>query len=235
MSIVFNLYKDWNADIKQKAADSAKAESDSLLRASQEKILLLQNSMRDTIVKKVENTYENSIKASNDALAKYNLKITDSLHSVVNKLKLDATKPQLSLAPLEKNKRHFFLTKEDDKNILVIQFISDDGTSYNISLSCYLLADSGGYNFTILASQVLSVGESFLIKDVTRSSKIYIPEDILSRSKVAVYITGSFTKDPEGKYIIPFDYAFDYNFKEDKYITGLMLSFNRLKRQLNIP
>ena len=93
LSIIFNLYKDFEADSKQKASEKAKENSDSLLQAKQLEILMLQNSTKDSIIKKVDSTYVKSIKASNEALAKYNLEITDSLHSVVSTLKLESAKP----------------------------------------------------------------------------------------------------------------------------------------------
>ena len=81
-SIIFNLYKDRKADIKQEASEKSKAKSDSLLQATQNEILQLQIATKDTIIKKVDSTYIKSITASNEALAKYNLTITDSFHSV---------------------------------------------------------------------------------------------------------------------------------------------------------
>ncbi len=138
LSIGFNFYKDWEAEIRQAASDKAKHESDLLFQKSQSDILKIQIATKDTIINKVDSTYVRSIKASNEALAKYNLKITDSLHSVVSKLKLDAAKPQFLVAPFEKGKRPVFLTKDKDKNMFNIQFISKGGTSYNIILSCYL-------------------------------------------------------------------------------------------------
>ncbi|MCK9209952.1 MAG: hypothetical protein M0P61_03850 [Ignavibacteriaceae bacterium] len=234
LSVVFNLYKDWRADIKQAMADNAKMKSDSLLRTKQIEILLLQNSTKETIIKKVDSSYVKSIRASNDALAKYNLKITDSLHSVVSKLKLDAAKPQILLAPLEKGKRPAFLTKDNDQNRFNIQFISKGGTSYNISLHCYLLKEIANDNYIILGSSPLTTGDSFLTEDVTRTKYLEITPNIFAYTEVIVFITGYFSKDYEGSIRIPYNEAFKFNFKENIYLFGWAMNYEKLKKKLSI-
>jgi hypothetical protein len=234
LSIGFNLYRDWQADTKQEETDKAKAISDSLLQSSQTKILLLQISTKDTIIKKVDSTYAKSIKASNEALAKYNLKITDSLHSVVSKLKLDAAKPQILIAPLEKGRSPAFLTKDNDKNRFNIQFISKGGTCYHISLYCYLLKDRGHDDYLLLGSSPLTIGESFLAEDVLRTKYLEISPGILVYPEVVVFLTGYFSKDPDGNILIPFNETFKFNFKENIYISGLEMKYDKIKKQLNI-
>lgn len=193
----------------------------------------MQISVKDSIIKEVKSTYSNSIKASNEALAEYNLKITDSLNAVVNKLKLDATNPQLLLAPLEKGRQSVFLTKDENKNMLNIQFISKGGTSYHILLYCYLLSEfDKGY--IIRDSYILSMGEAFIAEDVLSTRKIEFAPDMLDYTDILIFITGSFSKDPQGKIIIPYNYAFNFNFKENKYIHGREMNFEQLRKNLGI-
>jgi hypothetical protein len=232
LSIGFNFYRDWKSDCKQEESNKAKAKVDSELQASQKEILKLQISFKDLIVQKVESTYTNSIKASNDALAKYNLKVTDSMHAVVSRLKLNAINPQLLIAPLEVGKQSAFLNKE--RNKFNIQFISKGGTSYHILLHCYLILEQTRYAYAVLNSYPLTFGESFLAEEITSTKELDLSPDIVDRPEVIVLLTGSFSKDPDGKIIVPYNEAFKYNFKENKYLTGLEMEYDKLKKSLNI-
>lgn len=234
LTIVFNLYKDWQTDIKEEEYKDAKAKSDLLLQKSQEEIRLLQISTKDSIIKKVDSTYINSIRASNEALAKYNLVITDSLNAVVSKLKLESDKPQLILAPLEVGKQPAFLSVVEGKNQLNIQFISKGGTCYNIKLVCTILKDSGNYNFTVFDAQTIAFGNRVLTEDILRTAFVEISSNILELTESIVFITGSFSKDPDGKFVISFNDAFKFNFKENKFISNLDMNFKKIKQKLKI-
>lgn len=231
--VAFNFYKDWMSDRKQEKSDKAKTKADSSLRASQKEIFQLQLSTKNSIIKKVDSTYTNSIKASNEALAKYNLTITDSLHSVISKLKLDAVNPQLMLAPLQVGKQPVFIKKDNGKITLCVQFLSKGGTSYHIFLKCYLLKGNR-FGYAILKSDTLALGGTFLAEDIERSLEIDLSPDILSYSELLVFLTGSFSKDPQGKITIPYNDAVNFNFKENKISTALEMDFNQLKKDLNI-
>jgi predicted Holliday junction resolvase-like endonuclease len=233
VSVGFNLLKDRQSDRLQKEYDKAKNKNDSLLFASQKESHRLQMSTKDTIIKKVEDTYQKSIKASNDALAKYNLKITDSMRSVVNTLKLNAVNPQLSFVPLGGGSHPAFLKNDQNKNILCIQFKSFNGTSYHIMLTCHLLQEAPG-GFFLLYSDTLTFGEGFITDDIFTTLQTEIKPVILTYSDLIVFVTGTFSKDPEGKLIIPFNKAFKYNFKDNNYITGCELKYEELKKGLHL-
>lgn len=233
-SILFNFFRDYKADLKQVESDKENARKDSLFQSKQLEILELQNSTKETIIKKVDSTYIKSIKASNQALAKYNLVITDSLHSVIRSLELNPYKAQLSIAPVEKGNNPAFLTKDKDKNKLNIKFRSRDGTSYHINLKCYLLLKNKIDDYSILNSMKIGFGESFLVDNVERTKIIDISPSILLYSEIMVYITGTFSQDPERKRIIPFDDSFIFNFKDNIYISGQDVEYIWLKKQLNI-
>lgn len=231
LSVVFNFYKDFISEHRQMMSDNAKAKSDSLFHASQIEIANLQVSTKDSIIKKVDETYIYSIKASNEALAKYNLEITDSLHSVINKLKLNTLRPQLRLAPLEKGYQSVFLNKE--RTILNMQFKSNGGTSYNIKMYYYFIkiTDIG---YRILYSDILFHGETFITDEVKTTAPINELPPILDDPDILIFLTGSFTKDPEGKINVPYNEAISFNFKENKFIAKLDMSFEQLKKDLNI-
>jgi len=234
VSVAFNFYKDIKSEFEQIKADEAKTKSDSLFRASQNELLQFQILSKELILKKVDSTYINSIKASNEALAKYNLEITDSLNSVINKLKLDATNPQLTIVPLTKG-RHSpaWLDKNEEGNNLCIQFTSKGGTSYNISLKYYLVKQTN-FEYSILNSGYLFMGESFIIENTETTPQVSIQKEFLEYDEIIVFLTGSFSKDPNGKNIVPFDYAFKFNFKENKWITHWDMRYEKFKERLNI-
>jgi hypothetical protein len=232
LSVAFNLFRDWKADSRQETSDKARGRVDSLFQDSQTKMLQLQLSTKDSIIKRVENTYTSSIKASNEALARYNLQITDSLHAVVSSLKLNAANPQLLIAPLEPGKQPAFITKENGINKFSIQLISKGSTSYHILLSCYLIRDTTGN--PILKSLPFSHGGSPLAENIISTRETDLPSEILAESRILVLLTGSFSKDPEGKFNIPFSAAFTFNFRENKYLMGIDMNFELLKKKLDI-
>lgn len=217
LSIGFNFYKDWRADSKQKE--------------SEKEIKQLQESTKDSIIKAVNIANINSIKATNEALAKYNLKFIDSLNSVVSTIKLKASNPQLSLAPCEKGKQIAFLNNE--KNKLNIQFVSKEGTSCNVLIYCYYLLVNGSRPEIINSSRV-TFGESSITQDVITTLEADVSPDMLIQTKVVVFLTGSFSKDYEGNIKIPFNAGFEFDFKENKYLSGIDWEFKKLKRILKI-
>jgi len=231
--IGFNFLKDLKAEKKQNVSEKAKHTADSLLQSSQIKILQLQISSKDSIIKEVKSTYTNSIKASNEALAKYNLKFTDSLHSVIDKLKLKAITSQLLVAPLSKGKKSIYITNVEGQNELNIKFISKGGTSYHILLTCYFIRKTN-LGYTILGSDKITYGAGFIVEHVESTRSINIAPDMLLNTDVLVLLTGSFTKDPEGNIIIPFDYVFRFNFKKNKLINVYDVDYQRLKNVLKI-
>jgi hypothetical protein len=216
LSILFNLFKDLDSSRKQAKSEQEKAKANSMLQASQSKILELQISTKDSIIKAVNNTYTNSIKASNEALAKYNLNITDSLHAVVSKLKLDAVHPQLSVAPFDVGKQPVFLTKDKDQNIFNIQFVSSGGTCYKIILDYYILKEVNN-QYVILQSGRMLFGDKFITDDIVTTCFINIPPEFLTYPEMIIFITGTFSKDPEGISSVPFNNTFKFNFKDNKY------------------
>mgnify|MGYP001545183379 FL=1 len=124
--ILINYIKDTQTEHRLEIAEKAKITADSITSKVQEKLTnsqtkieryqdslySLQLSVKDTILKAVDTSYRKSIKASNEAIAKYHLKIIDSLHTVVGTLKLNSTNPQLAIAPVEGNNPPVYLENE---------------------------------------------------------------------------------------------------------------------------
>ena len=100
--IVVNFFKDGRTEREIENYNTAKANIDSQLQRSQKelqisqnKLYSLQSSTKDTILKMLDSTYVNSIKASNLALEEYNLQFVDSLHKVVDSIKPNTINPSI--------------------------------------------------------------------------------------------------------------------------------------------
>lgn len=236
LSIVFNFFFDWRSDRNQQYTEAAKAKSDSLLIESQKELAALQVSTKDSIIRKVDSVYSKSIRLSNEALAKYNLEITDSLTSVINKLEIDATHPLLSLRSITPSGHEpAFLNRA--KDTFHIQFVSYGGISYNCNVNCYFIDESKN-EFDILYYSGLLHGGTSIVETTNENrwstSIIGIPEELKNYSNLLVYLTGSYSKDPLGDYLIPYNEAFHYNFKVDKWIAESSMDFYALKKALRI-
>jgi hypothetical protein len=240
LSVGFNYYKDCRSETKQKESDKAKAEVDSSLKAYQKELFQLQLSTKDSIIKTIESTYSSSIRASNEALAKYNLVITDSLHAVVSRIEINAVNPQLLISPITDGKRPVFVKNEGAKNILYLQFISKGGTSYNISLFYYIFTGFSRLGKVVLADKIdilkegkLTQGEGFLTEGVTSSRSIELSSDIIEKGDVLVVINGTFSKDPLGEITIPYNEAFLFNLKENTSYSKIEFDFESVMKKIN--
>lgn len=166
------------------------------------------------------------------ALANYNLEITDSLNSVINKLKINATYPQLLFEPSAKNKKTAYIKTENERDVLYINFRSAEATSYNISLKCYIIDYP---KLIVMKWGDLTFGKQFLITNVTRSYQLDVTDlEYESYENLLVFVIGSFSKDPLGKYVVPFNGAFNFNFKDNQSLSGIQTDFMALKRLLKI-
>ena len=233
ISVGFNFLKDYQSDESQNRIENEKRKSDSLLVDSQIKLHQFQISSKDSIIQKVENTYQNSLKASNQALAMYNLKLTDSLHSVVNTLKINALTPQLVFRPLGNGNHPFFIKKDQGRNAFYIQFESRNGTCYHVLLYCYFLNIKNN-GFEVLHFDSIASGHGFVTSDSYRTFQTVIKNSILDYPELFVLIIGSFSKDPEGKILVPYSQAIKYNFKDNVLITEVEMDFDEYRKELNI-
>src|SRR5579863_4247860 len=167
-----NYFKDYNTERKVERADKDKAKADSIaevsrrkldssedeLKASQKLLFELQLSTRNEILKGVDSSYNKSIKASNEALAKYHVKIVDSLHTVVGTLKLNSVHPQLAIAPVESH-QPVFLSGADT---LKIQFTAANSTCFNIQVEAYFLAEIDEGRFIFLYKDTIMGNGAFI-------------------------------------------------------------------------
>ncbi len=87
-------------------------------------------------------------KNTDEALAKYNLQVVDSMKKVQS---INELKPEFILTPAEPNRQFVFLSNEYGKDILNITFKSVNTTTYNIDLTIYILATNEALYDTLTA------------------------------------------------------------------------------------
>jgi hypothetical protein len=222
--IVVNFFKDGRTEREMAAKadiDSQLQRTQKELQISQNKLYSLQASTKDTILKMLDSTYVNSIKASNIALEEYNLQLVDSLHKVVDSIKPNTTTPKLSLVASQGGSSvPAYLDKIKNFDILKIQLISQGAISYNIALYSYLV-NTNFDNYSIIQSDTLLRGDTFIAQDLTKSVYIYLTPGAMQKNNLTVVLIGTFTKDFEGKYIIPYHQSFGFDFKKKKYTAGV--------------
>lgn len=235
LTIGFNFYKDYKSELENEYSENQRKIVDSLFQDSQNEILRLQLSAKNSIIEKVESTYVKSIMASNEALAKYNLQISDSLNSVISKLVIDNSNPQFLLQPQEKGKQPISIIDYKGEKGFRLQFTSIGGNCYNILLDIYIVKLANNGTYPILHTERLSHNDRFLAENVVRSYMLDINPEVLTEPELFVVATGKFTKDPQGEIIISYDEAFKYNFRDNLYISGFGGNINALKTLFNIP
>jgi hypothetical protein len=104
-----------------------------------------------------------------------------------------------------------------------------------VLIQCYLL-EVTKKGETIIYSDKIAIGSSFITDTENKTSyrELILPPKILNLSKAIVFLTGSFSKDPEGKVVVPYNQSFEYNFRENKYLSGNETDYNELKKRLGI-
>ena len=88
-------------------------------------------------VERLDSSYQKSIKSSNEALAKYNLILIDSLNTVTKKVNIKSIRePQLIVSPAANNTSPpIYLETDSNENYLAIKVESINNTSYKVKLN----------------------------------------------------------------------------------------------------
>jgi hypothetical protein len=221
--IVVNFYKDGRTEKETENYNNAKLNFDSQLQRSQkelqisqDKLYSLQSSTKDIILKMIDSGYI-SKKASNIALEEYNLQMGDSLHKVVDSINPNTVNPQLSLARSHAGSAGpAYLDKIKKSDILKIKLVSKGATSYNAKLYSYLV-NTHFTNYSIIQSDTLFRGDTFIAPNVTRTINIYLTPEARKKNNLMVVLIGTFTKDIEGRYLVAYHQSFRFDFKKNKY------------------
>jgi hypothetical protein len=239
--IFINYLKDKQSEYILELAEKAKIKADSITSNVQNKLTNSQNkieryqdslyslqlSIKDTILKEVDTSYRKSIKASNEAIAKYHLKIIDSLHTVVGTLKLNSANPQLAVAPVDGNNPPVYLENESS-DTFKIKFISANSTSYHIRIKAYFILSTDRRLF-LMDSAIIFKGQQFINTQVVSTQSLVISNKLLSLGRIVVALKGSFSKDPFEKEIIPYLQAFEFDFRTNKFVGKIEMDMIQLE------
>jgi hypothetical protein len=168
----------------------------------------------------IDSSYTKSIKASNEALAKYNLILVDSLHSVANKINIKSPLSQLDIDANSNNLPPLFLTTTENGIEFNYRYISAHATSYNIQLSVYLVKHGENIPITILQYFLTPPDSEYLIPGRKRTASFQlIPQVLQENENLLVIFLGKYSRDETAKEWIEFKSAFEYNFRNNKFIS----------------
>jgi hypothetical protein len=228
--IIAELAKN-KADSISDASQKKLAQSQEKLKESEDSLYNLQIASRETILQRVDSSYRKSIRASNEALAKYHIKIVDSLHTVVGTLNFNSVHPQLALAPISIHPPVFLDRLGSDT--LKLQFVAANSTCFNIRMDAYFfsISDSGA---RFLYKDSLFIGGAFINPNVVSTVTFPVRNDILALSRSLVVLYGSFTKDALEKMPIPYFEAFEFDFQKNKYLEKPQLIASEFKGWMGI-
>jgi hypothetical protein len=190
----------------------------------------VKQALRDTFYKKredslaldykihIDSSYSKSLKASNEALAKYNLKIIDSLNTVVNTINISSLDPQLSVAPANVHSP-IFISENNNSDLLKIQLVSANATAHNIFLQCYFIRDINDTIRLLPYHNALSFGEKNINKDVVTTTGIEFPPVYKSiDDTIYLCIIGKYYRQSEYKDEVKYYQCFGFNFKQNKFL-----------------
>jgi hypothetical protein len=165
----------------------------------------------------VDSSYAKSIKASNEALAKYNLVLIDSLKTVaINKSSL----AELSIAPKSPGDSPILVRTENNQRTLYIKFISSLGTSYNINLKVFGVSVVGT-NFVTHFYLNRRI-EPFILPNLINELSIKLASTIKFVEDENIYLVflGNFSRDAVNTKIVPYKEVYLFNFKENRILDS---------------
>ena len=167
----------------------------------------------------VDSSYAKSIKASNDALAKYNLVLIDSMKRVAGGKSALA---QLVVAPASIGDTPPIYVSSDSNNnkTLHIKFVSSLATSYKINFRLYIVSEIG-YNFILHQINVINQ-DVFIVPDVFKTFRFPLLPNLNTHEQDDVFLVliGTFSRDPSGNVILPYRQSFHFNIRDNKYINS---------------
>ncbi|MBK8090067.1 MAG: hypothetical protein IPK31_20305 [Chitinophagaceae bacterium] len=202
-----------NAKNEKQALEKRIIELDSSYKVEKKKSdSITQKKLQDI----VDSSYAKSIKASNEALAKYNLILIDSLQNVASSINLRTAQSQLAVEPVINGVPPIYLI-EDGKTVR-IKMQSINGTSYNIKINSYFVKILANGKAKILHYEVVPFTDNFLAADRTRTIGFDINSLVRNEELVFIVLLGSFTRDNQGNEKVNYGEAYKFDFKNNKYI-----------------
>lgn len=184
------------------------------------------DSLHEKIIRELlDSSYIKSLKASNEALAKYNLVFIDSLHNVANTINVKAVLSQLTISSVENNKPPIYIDEKNNQKTLNIKFMSSKATSYNINLNLYLCKMTEKEYKIIYHKNDIFSDDNFLVPDRFRTIQFYLDSTIIQEESIEIIILGTFSRDDKGKDNVEFKQVFAFNVK-DNHILIKNFRFN---------
>ncbi len=211
LSIIFFLYTKDEEDRSKRELITKLDDRDSIHH-------LREDSLSVQFRKQIDSSYSKSIKASNEALAKYNIILIDSLNTVASTINIKSSKAQLSVASVINEKSPIYLTDDDKINIRIV---SSEGTSYNINFNVYLCLWDKVNGLLVLQHIIDNNPDEFLIPGPIRTLSYFVEKKVFEYEDVFIIILGKFTRDEKGVDTKSFGQTFTFNFKQRKYGTRI--------------
>ncbi|MEO6732320.1 MAG: hypothetical protein ABIN01_13970 [Ferruginibacter sp.] len=186
----------------------------------------------------LDSSYVKSIKASNEALAKYNLRFIDSLHSVASTINTKTFLAQLAIDAVDaKGTPPIYITDEGNGKILNVRYISSAATSYNIRINTYIVKEDPKGDF-ILQYILHPGGNESLVPDRNRTMALRLEPLVANSETLLIVFIGTFSRVDGGEKI-KFNSAFSFNFKLNKEIISRSTidypAFEKYLDEANIP
>lgn len=149
--------------------------------------------------KQVDSAYGKSITASNEALAKYNLILIDSMNTVSKKVNYKALgEPQLALAGSNESGSPIYIDIKNGDSTINFKVISVNNIAYNISIAYSIFGEyknAGNKYLVFLNSETL-----------TQNMRFIIPSNILTLGN---YLKKSNSYPELGQIVVKFEYFTD--------------------------
>jgi len=224
MIIWASIEKDIETDFKSEKKEFSHQKEIAEINSANRTEKIVRDSLYDIkLQEKLDSSYSKSIRASNQALAKYNLVLIDSLQTVSNKINIKSiNKPQLALAAAELGTTApIYISKDSVGNIIKIKFVSSNNTSYNITIEFYLLQckiEAGMIVYSTIDSGYLFRDRSSLVQNRFATAGISLKPEYLNLNCCIILMMGNFSIDNENFYKIPFQEAIIFDIKNNRII-----------------
>jgi len=212
------------------AQDSLNYINDSLnssLSNKADSIKLLELATKDTIKAAIDSSYAHSIRASNEALAKYNLQLQDSLKLI----KFNQSEHRLHLAPIDTHEP-IFEDSLNGKKVLKIQ-LQADGAVYNIKLKYFVLpirrtTETGAtiYNKHIVIDSG-NIESNSEVADRNITTTYFFPNKLtMHLPEIIIVVKGYYSKDEEGLQPVKIIFGLKYSFIKNEAGTSFKMNWN---------
>ena len=168
---------------------------------------------KNEIATTLDSSYIKSIKASNEALAKYNIIFIDSLRTVKSTLRPEEPEPEFGLAIPRDTPNHYFNRETiDGEDWLTTHIVSLRNTSFNINATVYILKNNW-LKAHVLRKKIFFQGVNSLDVHTDVTVQVEMTPTILDQSKLIIIFYGYYYKNRNSteKIILQECYSYEPN------------------------